>query len=103
MSKAEHTPTPWLSKTDTVETPDGLVICDVRHAGTWITEANAKFIVCACNAHDDLLAACEWIADFVLTARDSGEAWCAVREQPGASEWVKGLRAAIAKAKEVSE
>lgn len=57
-------------------------------------ESNANLI----SAAPDLLAACQWIADLVLTARDGGDAWCAVRQQPGAAEWLKTLRAALAKA-----
>ena len=35
---------------------------------------------------------CKWIGDFVCTAKDGGDAWCAVRKHPGAGEWGKKLR-----------
>ncbi len=38
-----------------------------------------------------LLSAVEWIGAFVCTAKDGGDAWCAVRNQPGASVWGKKL------------
>lgn len=56
-------------------------------------------VVRACNNHEDLVAACEWIGKFILTASDGGNAWCAVRGQPGAKEWAEGLKAAIEGAK----
>lgn len=56
--------------------------------------ANAKLIAAA----PELLAAVEWINKFISTACDGGDAWCAVREQPGASEWAEDMQAAIAKA-----
>ncbi len=43
----------------------------------------------------DLLEACKWLLDTM--ARDS-HVWCTLREHPGAGEWVRQLRAAIAKA-----
>lgn len=51
--ETKHTPGPWVSRTDTVETNDGRTICDVRHAGTWATDANARLIAAA----PELLAA----------------------------------------------
>ena len=50
-----HTKGPWVSKVDTVETTDGLVVCDVRHAGTHITGHNASLIAAA----PDLLYVCQ--------------------------------------------
>jgi len=43
----QPTPDEWISKVDTVETVEGLVICDVRHAGTHKTAANANLIAAA--------------------------------------------------------
>ncbi len=48
-----------------------------------------------------LLDALKWIADPILTANDGGDAWCAVRDRPGASQWANhDLPLAIKKAKE---
>ncbi len=47
----------------------------------------------------DLLEACEWIHAFISTAKDGGNAWCAVRNQPGAKDWANNLDAAVKKAK----
>ena len=56
-----HTPGPWIVNTwttgrRTIETMNGLVICEVHntHDGN---EANARFVVQACNAHEELLEA----------------------------------------------
>ncbi len=38
------------------------------------------------------LSACEWIGNYVLTAKDGGNAWCTVRKYPKASDWAKTLR-----------
>ena len=46
-------------------------------------------------AAPQLLEACKWIGDIVLTANDGGAAWCAVRERPGAEEWLDNLRVAL--------
>lgn len=50
------------------------------------------------TAQTDLLSCCQWIAQHVLTANDGGAAWCALRNQHGAQEWVKKLKSAIAEA-----
>lgn len=47
----------------------------------------------------------KWIGKFITTASDGGDAWCAVRNQPGASKWANKLRAVLRKydeAKKVS-
>lgn len=46
---------------------------------------------------DDLLEACKWINNIISTACDGGDAWCSIRNRPGASEWANNLKAAIAK------
>lgn len=48
--------------------------------------------------HADLLEACKWIHKFISTSCDGGDAWCAVRDQDGATEWAKSLIAVVAKA-----
>lgn len=50
------------------------------------------------NAAPELLKAAKWINAFISTAKDGGDAWIAVRDQPGAKEWSQGMQAAIAKA-----
>ena len=41
--------------------------------------------------NEELLFCCKWIGQFICTANDGGNAWCAVREQPGAKEWSRRL------------
>ena len=47
-------------------------------------------------AAPDLLEACKWLEN--VMDHDAGHAWCAVREQEGANEWIKSFKAAIASA-----
>ena len=54
-------------------------------------------------SHDRLLEALKWINAFVGTAKDGGDAWCAVRNQPGASKWAKDMASAIAQAEALNE
>jgi hypothetical protein len=71
-------------------------------------EANASRLVECWNEHDaleakaksqpDLLEACKWINKFMSTACDGGDAWCAVRNQPGASDWAESMAKAVARA-----
>ena len=65
-SNMNHTPTPWKlnkagsQKTIYINTADeeGLYLADLQNCqGTETTEANAEFIVRACNSHDDLVKA----------------------------------------------
>ena len=75
--------------------------CPGRATSAETAKANAEFIVRACNrddAFEDLLDACKWIHALISTASDGGNAWCAVRDQPGAKEWANNLDAAIKKA-----
>lgn len=78
LSEAGHTPTPWARQGFTVfhqRNPGGrkLFICDVsQDAGAAVSPANAAFIVCAVNCHDDLLAALESLTKLYL---DSVFAW----------------------------
>ena len=57
MSK--HTPTPWtVAKHERgLVRAQGRTIVVVRETGNQDIDANAEFIVRACNAHEDLLAA----------------------------------------------
>ena len=113
----KHTTGPWYAWerneaygwiTDTPESDNDSVpygtniIAKVQHIGHWPTsDANARFIVAACNAHDDLLAAleallateddpsnfCYWCGELI------GETACNFDDCPGVL-----ARAAIAKA-----
>ena len=64
----EHTPGPWHY----ISGGDGRVIerggavvadCEQPQMEPAEVEGNAEFIVRACNAHDDLLAACQYVQD----------------------------------------
>lgn len=48
-------------------------------------------LVKASQMHKDLVDVVTWMGNFVCTASDGGHAWCAVRDQEGASEWYKKL------------
>lgn len=61
------------------------------HCG-WPTDEDAAFIVRACNAHDDLLAACKALVDY----RDRAGALGFQLEK--ADDYINQLRAAIAAA-----
>lgn len=74
MSESKHTPTPWRFDDNHMYVYCGdhvIVTCNdpstaVGGLSAEEIEANAEFIVRACNAHDDLLTACEAV---VLAAR----------------------------------
>jgi len=58
----QHTPTPWRAIGFTIESHDydHELVCRVSKSGGGTRiEANAAFIVRACNAHDELVAALE--------------------------------------------
>lgn len=42
--------------------------------------------------NESLKEVVEWIAAYVLTAKDGGEAWCSVRNNPGAREWINKMK-----------
>ncbi len=42
--------------------------------------------------YDDMLECCAWIGQYVLTAKDGGDLWCAMRNYPGASDFSATLR-----------
>jgi len=79
---AEHTPTPWHTEpgdipgTLSIRGPNGQAIASFGNQRRWLSTtevvANAEFIVRACNAHDDLLAACK-AAHRILTEDGSLE------------------------------
>ncbi len=67
-----HTPTPWRLEGDCVvsgDDTDYTLVADCERDPVWSpllgveeTEANAQFIVRACNSHDDLLEACQAVS-----------------------------------------
>lgn len=77
----QHSSLPWkVSNDDTIVGPSGNVIAeckgysvrardnDQRRQGG--RETNAEFIVCACNAHYDLLEACKEVQKLIRLARN---------------------------------
>lgn len=71
MSEQEHTPGPWKSvisehtSEPVVREPQGetvAVCCEILEGEA---EANAAFIVKACNSHDELLSAAETAAEII--------------------------------------
>ena len=106
---AEHTPGPWIRCGYLIDSDCGRVgkhvverICTVDTGPTHEeSEANAEFIVRACNAHHDLLEACE---DMMLFWNDLDERYPdldtdGISGFNGNSDYVGRARAAIAKAK----
>ncbi len=61
---APHTPTPWVQKGRRVEVHGRgtIVECPLpTSGGVFEATENAAFIVRACNAHEELVAALRWI------------------------------------------
>ncbi len=58
---SEHTGLPWHYTNQLIFQQDGICIAETFNRGfeTPNLAANAEYIVRACNAHEDLLAACE--------------------------------------------
>ncbi len=106
MSDTQHTPTPWRlrhsGKNDEVylemKLAEGWVTMGVvlsRVTDTHTQVANAEFICLACNAHDDLLAACEELASCHGHPVFVGSVFFEVARDKA--------RAAIAKAKDIGQ
>lgn len=76
MSEAKHTPTPWrLAKSAVIEIRGVSQTPVVSWSGfddsnrtTAEHKANAAFIVRACNAHDDMVAALRRAEQFIVNA-----------------------------------
>lgn len=108
--QATHTPVPWHIEEDgdalwihdalnatIADVPPSMVMMDGGdYELTDEDRANAEFIVRACNAHDDLLAACEQALAYfaVIEKANRGKTWPAHSEKVNADI----MRAAIAKA-----
>lgn len=95
MSK--HTPTPWTAEGKSIwrDTPLQFVAITTTTRGDEVDEANAAFIVRACNARDDLLEACKAVMDAAPNLQ--------VLARPGHGPMLDAyqlVRAAIAKAEE---
>lgn len=45
----------------------------------------------------DLAEIAQWIAQFVLTSKDGGDAWCAIRNNDGAKEWSTRMKSTLDK------
>lgn len=94
-----HTPTPWYTgegkAARIVYAQHGFAVADatIYHARiepVMEAEENAAFIVRACNAHDDLVAALQAAVARVEIANAEGD--------PIMSAWLPDARAALAKA-----
>lgn len=115
MSQSKHTPTPWKTDRRNGNFNKGIIdirplapnCCDLVDSNRLIAtvnpkynpitisageaDANAKFIVRACNAHDDLVAALERFVNIYQSSL----------ELHFGEEHSKQIRAALAKAKAV--
>ena len=94
---SERTPGPWDRRMPGMVTgPDGRDIANAYYH-RFAYEANAEFIVRACNAHDDLVAALELIHDYhVVPIADFEERH---GHNVGLEQVAEAARVAIAKAK----
>lgn len=54
--------------------------------------ALAHRIVTAVNEYDKSREVLQWLWNIVGTANDGGHAWCALRESPGANEWIEKFK-----------
>jgi hypothetical protein len=105
FKKSPHTPTPWKYTTNVGPTQalltedDGSTIAMLRNvAGQSAFEANARFIVTACNAHDGLVSAQEQlIADNVMLRHYLRRIECGDFEGAGHAKQI--ARSALAKVK----
>lgn len=86
--KSARTPGPWkVFSFDEfrVEGPDGISILSPYRRSAEEFKANAEFIVRACNAHDDLVAALKLAAPHHQGGHSEvGKAICAALEKAGA-------------------
>lgn len=89
----EHTALPWKARNEEVyaTTDDGML--EMRIATGIAGEANARFIVTACNCHADLLEACKEAYRFFLVLNE-------IVQPEGMPEMVRILEQAIRKAEE---
>lgn len=68
------------------------IVTETEVVAEYLTKKDADEIVKACRAHKGLVKACKWIYDHL----DCKDTWVAIRNVPGAEEWVDGLKAALA-------
>lgn len=103
MNTATHTPTPWkvaLRKDNRVpnrivtETPVYPGAVNPAEIARVVERNDCAFIVRACNAHDELVAALKTLAD-LADASDGGNK---IVHMLAISDGVKAARAALAKA-----
>lgn len=91
MNEMKHTQLPWHVGGADAETGQINIIGDPHHgfyvcgviAGVESQEANAEFIVRACNGHDDLLEALRTIAKFGTCAASRDTARAAIAKAEG--------------------
>jgi hypothetical protein len=78
---AERTPGPWFAyysqeqQTWTVQHAGGWIACTLASPPNRDAEANARFIVKACNAYDDLLAVCMQVLPSLIQFRNVDAAY----------------------------
>jgi hypothetical protein len=95
-TKAQHTPGPWQVSSLRREN-DGCYTYALGRDGE-TAAANAEFIVRACNAHDELLAACDYV-DSVAPEALSSDTPATLLTITMTAQGLADLRAAIAKAR----
>ena len=101
METTKHTPTPWyVTASDQdgyVCTRNGSII--IRYGADYDMQdrdwVNARYIVRACNAYDDLVAACKTMADFCRV--DDGDVQAVTYNRADLWRLSQMLKAAIAK------
>jgi hypothetical protein len=87
-----HTPAPWLAEHFIVRAQDKFIVARTNATG------DAEFIVRACNAYDDLLAALKECLEQLTAYQERGWLGDAWRTRVGLLDDISCARAAIAKA-----
>jgi hypothetical protein len=84
--EAKHTPTPWIYVRENGSPTTGQhmiagakpgYLAEIRDCGSGDVQANAEFIVRACNVHDALVAALQAIVEAGRVSDQSRAVYCA--------------------------
>ncbi len=98
----EHSKLPWTMEAyPDADLAKCFVVRDSSGKAINLNQANAEYIVKTANVLPMHIGLLKWLGDIVLTASDGGDAWCALREQPGAEQWREDLKIALESANEL--
>lgn len=105
MSEQTHTPTPWMADGPMVSKAGTLIcVADCEDLAKDMpdeeAEANAKFIVLACNSHDALLKSCKNLVEQFRTYQNGWMGQGVWRNRIGLEQDLADTEAAIKLAEE---